>query len=77
MEDVVSSSLLFKAKVLPRSHKLEQGQLTLCFFPAASKSCAIMSTHIVACLLLYRHRQVRPVGLVVLGSLGVCQPALG
>ncbi|OWK07925.1 GPAM [Cervus elaphus hippelaphus] len=24
---------------------------------AASKSCAIMSTHIVACLLLYRHRQ--------------------
>uniref|UniRef100_A0A8C5S7M0 Glycerol-3-phosphate acyltransferase 1, mitochondrial n=1 Tax=Laticauda laticaudata TaxID=8630 RepID=A0A8C5S7M0_LATLA len=25
----------------------------------ANKSCAVMSTHIVACLLLYRHRQVR------------------
>lgn len=26
---------------------------------AANKSSAIMSTHIVACLMLYRHRQVR------------------
>lgn len=31
----------------------------LCIFvTAANKSSAIMSTHIVACLLLYRHRQV-------------------
>lgn len=28
--------------------------------PAANKSSAIMSTHIIACLLLYRHRQVSP-----------------
>uniref|UniRef100_A0A452RPA5 Glycerol-3-phosphate acyltransferase 1, mitochondrial n=1 Tax=Ursus americanus TaxID=9643 RepID=A0A452RPA5_URSAM len=37
---------------------LKKGNLKLCVrLPAASKSCAIMSTHIVACLLLYRHRQ--------------------
>lgn len=39
---------------------LKKGNLSFCAcLPAASKSCAIMSTHIVACLLLYRHRQVR------------------
>ena len=38
---------------------IKKMQLKICVcLPAASKSCAIMSTHIVACLLLYRHRQV-------------------
>uniref|UniRef100_A0A8C9ZH96 Glycerol-3-phosphate acyltransferase 1, mitochondrial n=1 Tax=Sander lucioperca TaxID=283035 RepID=A0A8C9ZH96_SANLU len=46
-------------------------QLSLLILKSANKSSAIMSTHIVACLLLYRHRQG-----VVLSKLDVVMRAL-